>query len=222
MERDTQQTGGAGSDQTSGARVEDQGQQTSTDTRETVRADDHERALKDLHKFKSENRELRDKLKAQETQALREKDDFKALWEKEKAEKDELLTKHQSFKDWVFEDKKIAAVKVEATKHGLRPEAERDLELYLKDEQAVVVEATSTGRFNVLGAEAFVEKLKKTRSFLFRPEGPPVVNTGSNLKPGSGSEVSGTDLYEIEKRHGRQSKEWRTAFEKFRAARIKK
>lgn len=219
MSKETPQASGAGSDQSSGAPVET-GSESSTETRSTVRAEDHERALKDVHKFKNRVRELEDTIKARDTQALREKEDYKGLWEKEKTEKEELLTKHQSLRDWVFADKRISAVKTEAIKHGLRPEAEKDLELYPMDE--VVVEPTPSGRFSVIGAEAFVEKMKKTRPFLFRPDGPPVVNPGGNLRPDQGTEVTGTDLYEIEKKHGRGSKEWKNAFEKFRAARAKK
>ena len=124
-----------------------------------------ENVLADLHKYKAKAKEYEEKSRKTEEERLRETQQWQKLAElkaREAQERDEELSK---IKTSLTEEKKYSAVKEAALKAGIRPEAIEDLGmLSMKD---VVIETTSTGRVNVLGADRFVDNLKQLRPHWF-------------------------------------------------------
>jgi seryl-tRNA synthetase len=136
-----------------------------------------DKVLEDMHKFKNELKQTQGKLSELETERLKGAQDFKTLWEKSKAEKEEVVAERDTLKQAIFHTQKFDAVKTAALQAGILNEALSDLEL-LKLGDDVVVETTSHGRFLVHGAKEMVESLKKTKPHWFKKPGAPNVNTG--------------------------------------------
>jgi hypothetical protein len=87
------------------------------------------------------------------------------LAELKQQEAESYREKYEGLTSTIVEDKKFSAVKTAAIQAGIRKDALDDLEfLSLED---VVIETTSTGRHNILGAEQFIAKLKTTRPHWF-------------------------------------------------------
>lgn len=147
-----------------------------------------EHALADLQKYKSKAKEYEDKARKTEEERLRETQQWQKLAElkaKEAAERDEEL---QTIKSSLVEEKKYSAVKEAALKAGIRPEAVDDLNmLNMKD---VVIETTSTGRVNILGADRFIDNLKQLRPHWF---GKPAMNVNTQTPKITTSTVASTD-----------------------------
>ena len=138
-----------------------------------------EHALKDVQKFKARTNELEEKTKKEEEQRLRETENWKQLAELKGKEADEAKERLEKVNANIVENTKYSAVKEAALKAGIRAEALNDLGLIgLQD---VVVETTSTGRVNVLGADRFIDNLKTIRPHWF---GKANLNVNGNL-PGS-------------------------------------
>jgi hypothetical protein len=134
----------------------------------------YKNAAKESQKRESE---LMAKLQAIEEQSLKEKEDYKGLFERVSAERDQFKQAVDE-RDQVFlNDKKFQAIERECIKRGIRPEALDDLRHL--DHSSVIVETTSEGRYNSLGHAEFAENLKKTRPYWFQTQGAPNVNTGS-------------------------------------------
>lgn len=189
---------------------------------------DKQRAIEDLHRWKKEAKNLSssvEQLKAQLAQSqnekLREKENWKELAEKEAKRAEEAEGKYKGLYENLVRTQKYSAVRASALKAGLRPEAEADLELLPLDD--VEFEVTSNNRFIVSKDKEVVENLKKSRPHWFGTEAPPVFNGGGGRGgTGGAAEVTALDLYAIEKKHGRASREYSEAFQKFSASRLKK
>lgn len=133
-----------------------------------------EQVKKDMFKFKTEAKELREKLKAQETADLESKQQYKTLYEQEKKRADEAEAKAKKTGDAFVNHHKFSTVKSQAEKLGLRPEAAQDLELLPMDD--VLVETTNTGKWSIIGADSFVERLKTRKPHWFTDPGAPNIN----------------------------------------------
>lgn len=131
----------------------------------TVAKADLDRALKDLHKFKSEARELSTKLKTIEETKLKDQQQWQQLAEIREKEVLEAREEAERIKNSYVSEKKFSAVREAALKAGILPTAISDLELVGLDQ--VVLETTSTGKLNVIGADAFVNVLKTTKPHWF-------------------------------------------------------
>lgn len=198
--------GGAGEDQDKSRGASDKSGDDSShedgadDSKGMVSRADHERAMKDLHKFKTQAAEeatkradLEKQFKDLKSTVLKDKQDFKGLFESEQARSKELETKltgaldskSQLEKD-VHTTARFNAVHRAATALGLRKEAAEDLELVGMD--GVGVERTDTGRILVSGAKEFAETLKKTKPHWFEaPKAPGFNPGGGGTPPGSGT-----------------------------------
>lgn len=206
MTTTNEQSGGAQTDLAGGSdQAQHQDQTNEIEAgKKTVPIEDLERALKDLHRFKSQAkqqeeaiRETERKLQAVEQQRLAEKEDWKALAEKRQALLDEAQARHESLKSSVFNTAKFSAVRAEALKAGLRPEAESDLELIQMD--PVVVEMTTTGKMQTIGAKEFVDELKRTRAHWFKNPNVPQVNAGGRAFTGANGTVTAKDVIAAER-----------------------
>lgn len=206
-------------------------QQQENQTQETVTTDapkvpegyvskaDLDRALSDLHKFKNEAQETKGKLKSFEEKALAEKEDWKSLAERHKQEAEEYKTESQRIKDSYLGEKKYTAVRDAALKLGMRPEALGDLDLLSLD--GVVIETTSTGKVNVLGADGFIQNLKSMKPHWF---GQTQVTTNVNpgvpgVKGDNSKTITETTLLKLSEEAMKSGdySQYRTALSKFRS-----
>lgn len=165
-----------------------------------------DRALADLHKYKSQAKDYEAKVKTLEESTLREKEDYKALAERYKADADSANDKYQRTVDSAIAKEKHVAVREAALKLGMRPEAMGDLDLFNLD--GVVIETTSTGRMNVLGAEAFIQNLKSSRPYMFGQSTPTNVNSRvPGVVTESVKSVNESDLIKLQAQ-ARKSGDW--------------
>jgi hypothetical protein len=209
------ETGGAGTKSGgAGDKSQDQseGKQTSDDSggdddegSKTVSQAAHQKALKDLHRFKTQAKEASTRLTALESQleelkqkGMTEQNDFKSLFEdakKKLAEKDEKiagLTKSVTYGE------RYRAVLPALKEAGLRSDA-----LNLVDGESLEeleLEATSNGRFLVNGVEDYVASFKKKYPYAFQEKkGARGVASGT----GQGGQASGgwtpAKLFQLEK-----------------------
>lgn len=140
-----------------------------------------EHALKDVHKYKGKLREtetrlkeLEDKLKNRETEELEKNQEFKKLYETEKKAREENELKIKKLNESFVNHHKFTTVKSLAEKKGLRAEAAADLEMI--DLGEVVVETTNTGKFSIVGADDFVERLSQKKPHWFTDPAAPNIN----------------------------------------------
>lgn len=169
----------------------------------TVSWEEHQRALADMHRFKRERADLETKLGDAESKTLREKEDFKGLYEREKVERERLAEENKKLTRFTVNTHRFNEVLREAKKEGLKNE--RDLELV--DLEDVDVEATSSGRFLVKNASDKVQRLKSERPHWFGTTPAPTVNGGgggspSNANPGGEKKLTANDVAEA----GRKAK----------------
>lgn len=132
-------------------------------------------AIGDLHRYKSQVKDLQTKLASVEEQKLKEREDWKSLYEIEKEARTNAELASNKTQESYLAEKKFSAIKEAALRFGIRPEALDDLSLLSLDQ--VQIESTSTGRLNVLGADTAVQELKRTRPYWFSDNRPPNVNT---------------------------------------------
>lgn len=135
---------------------------------ELIPRSEFERAMKDLHKFKSTAREYEQKLKEREENELKTSqrwEDYAKIKEQEALSAKEQL---DSFRSQFQKEKLYDAVKQEALSKGIRREALEDLSLL--ELEGVMLEETNTGRNQVIGHSSFVDKLKTTRPHWFQSQ----------------------------------------------------
>jgi len=142
-----------------------------------------------LAKFKEEQKTNQDK-------ELKQRNEWQKLAELKEADAIAARAESTQLKNSYLNDRKFSTVKEACSKAGLRPEALADLELI--DLADVVVETTSTGKINVLGSDKFAERLKTLRPHWFTDK-PPVVHTGGVKLLDPTGPVSIDDLYAAEK-----------------------
>ncbi len=148
---------------------------TSEVPEETVTKKAFENVTKDLHKWKEEAKLAKDKLKEIETEKLKAAQKFEELAAMNEKEAKEAKTELQNLKQGLIREKKLSAIKAEAAKLKILPSALDDLEL--QDWSEVQIEATSTGKINVLNAQKAVERFKTTKPHWFEGTSAPNVNT---------------------------------------------
>jgi phenylalanyl-tRNA synthetase alpha subunit len=127
-----------------------------------------------LEQTNSELQQANARLEELETQRLQEKENFKELWELEKQKREQAEQKSTQMTETYFNGLKKIAIKQEATKLGILPEAIEDLDN--TDNSMVQIETTSTGNVNVIGAREFIESLKERKNHWFSKTGAPNIN----------------------------------------------
>lgn len=195
------------------------------ETPKTVSWENHQRALGDLHKFKKQVEELGTKLGDLESQSLKEKQDYKGLYEQSEQKRKAAEEEAKKVKGWAVSTHRFSEIKSEAMKAGLLPSAMNDLELLPMEN--VEVEVTSSGRFIVNGAKDFVESVKGERPHWFQKPGAPNVNGGGGGAPpgGDGKELTPHDVYMAERnwKAGKITrKDYEDTFVKYRQQAAKK
>ena len=164
----------------------------------------YERIKNDMHKYKREAQEAREqkesyeaKLSSIETEQQKSQGQYKELFEARDAAYGELESKHKHFLNSVSEDKKLTAVREFAIKNNIRKEALDDLDMISLE--SVVVETTDQGRYNVLGADHFVDKLKSLKPHWFNDSTPPSGNFNTGDFDGAEKTYSGQELLALSK-----------------------
>jgi len=142
---------------------------------------DLQRYKDDMFRYKDEAKTAKEALDANKTQSLKDKDDYKSLYEAEKTRREVAETSLTDFSDGYYTDKKFSEVRALALRAGIRPEAEKDLELL--DLKKVQVERTDQGRTIVHGADTFVEELKRTSPHWFKASNNLNINTRGGGAP---------------------------------------
>ncbi len=155
---------------------EQETQEPKSDVTETFKRD-MIRYKMERNQEREEKAQLMQKVKELEEQRLSEIGDYKKLWENEKNLRVQKEQENEQIYSGYSREKKFAAVEREALKLGIRPEALEDLSLMELD--SVIVEGTTTGRTNVLGAEEFVQSLKQKRPYWFATGKMPHLDTGN-------------------------------------------
>jgi len=177
---------------------EDDSSKQQSQTPESVSWDDYARMRADMHKHKEEAKLLKAEKEAFESKRLRETNDFKTLAEQLETEKKALEERFDRFKETTVHSQRIAAVREEAVKKGLRPEAANDLDL-LSLEDDVEVEATSSGRFLVRGQDSFVKRLLEQKPHWFQKQSVGKVNGGGGSAPPEPSKITAAQVLAAER-----------------------
>lgn len=131
------------------------------------------RIKKDMHKYKDEAAKLRAELEEIKMSSHKAKEDWKTVAEIHESKAKEFEQKFTGLQSALVNEKKIAALTIEAQKHGLNPASLPDLELL--DFEEVNVETTSTGKIMVSGQDRAIARLKTLRPHWFN-QGVPSVN----------------------------------------------
>ncbi len=141
----------------------------------------------DMHKYKAEAKRLQGEAEARnqadneaEAARLAKANEFKTLYEREKAAREVAEGKVTNLNASVLHSFKLQDIKSAATAAGIRPEAIGDLENLQADE--VEVGQTDGGTITVDGAKEFIEKQKTLRPHWFTDSTPPKFN---DTKPGT-------------------------------------
>lgn len=136
------------------------GETPKTSETKTVSWEDHQRALKDMHKFKEELRDLKEEKESAEKKRLADNEQWKQLADVNEKKYIEEADKRKQQNEIYLNTVKTENVKRVAVSNGIKQEAIDDLELL--EFAGVEVEVTSRGRFNTVGAESFVTNLKNS------------------------------------------------------------
>lgn len=135
-----------------------------------------ERMKKDLTRAKQERDELQRQLDEQKLASHKAKEDWKAVAAHHEEKAKDLETKYTGLKTSLLSEKKLTALTIEAQKRGINPAAIPDLDLL--DMEEITVEATSTGKILVSGADKAVDSLMRIRPHWFS-KSVPGINTAT-------------------------------------------
>lgn len=137
----------------------------------------------DMFRYKREAKAKEEELKKVQselekvsTEQMKKNNQYKELYEQNKAKAEEANQKYESLTEALVTRDKMSAIEKIALKNGIRQEALDDLSML--DTSSVMIETTSTGRTNVIGADEFVQSLKSVKGHWFTPSAPNVNNGG--------------------------------------------
>jgi len=157
------------------------------------------------HELKAEREEkekLSRKIQEMEEKSLQEKNNFRELYEREKAKRVEIETEIEKKNELFYNTLKRTTIKDFAKKYGLIDHAIDDLDRIEID--PVEIETTSTGGLNVIGAKEFVEDLKGKKPHWFS-EGKININNGNPIY--KNKDLNGKDLLDLQKKDPLKYKE---------------
>lgn len=164
---------------------------------ELVAKADHDRALADLHKYKSEALALKKERETEKANKMKADNQWKELAEANELKAREAAERAEKIQNSYLGEKKFNAIQSKCQALGLRPEAVADLELL--DLEAVQVETTSTGKINILGADKFAERLKTLKPHWFAEKSTTTVNTNGTRVVDKDGAITPADILKAEK-----------------------
>ena len=171
----------------------------------TFDPEQYKRVTNDMHKFKREAKEYRakmqefqSKLEQVDIQKMEESSEHQKLAEHWKNQATQYKSELDNTTQAIVNEKKFSAIEREARKQGIR--GDRYLNILTSfDTNDIIVETTSTGRHNVLGADVFVEQVKQEYPDLFTDQAAPSINNSTGEYRVSKT-LSGKDLLELKKK----------------------
>lgn len=164
-------------------------------SQETVSKEEFERVLADMHKFKSQVREMSQASQQEKERMMREQENWKGLAELKERELQEANERLNGIQTSLVKREKFNALKDAALKEGIRPEAINDLEYFGMD--GLQVETTSTGRVNVLGVDGAIANLKLKRPYMFGGQRTVVNGNVPNVNNSQAGLVSNEELIKL-------------------------
>lgn len=153
---------------------------------------DRDRYKRDMLKYKEEVQALKRQNDELKLKTHREKEDWKTVAEHHEVKAKEFEQKYSGLQSALINEKKVAALTIEAQKHGINPAALADLELL--DFPELSVETTSTGKILVSGQDRAIAKLKTLRPHWFTSSVPSVNPSTPNLSAPISDKVTLADL----------------------------
>lgn len=139
---------------------------------------------RELNSEKAARKKAEQEVEIRKRQELKTKEDYKTLADQLEKELLEEKRKNDVTWSWFENNKKMDTIKAIAASQGLRKDALSILENMELD--GVEVEKTSTGRINVLGADAFVSGLKTKMPFLFESKTAKINAENPQVNSGNG------------------------------------
>lgn len=150
-----------------------------------------------MEELQRQNAEMLQKLEEQKTTQLKEKENYKELWEIEKGKRIEAEEKTKNLSKDYLNGLKMSAIEQEALKSGMLSEAIGDIRL--EDASMVEIESGDKGSVSVLGAKEYVEFLKETKKHWFKTYNAPVINNRQGTEPDRPKEISAKELIALQK-----------------------
>lgn len=209
-------------DDGSSASNESTGSAEDSATKTQIKPEDHNRAVEDLKKFKARSRELETQLQSiqteiedQKNKKLTDSNDFKSLYEQASAKNKDWETKYSRMKENIVYNEKYKTVQAALLEAGIKKSALKILDK--EDLESIVVEHTSEGRMLVSGTDEYVDAFKKNYDFAFETKQQTRVNGGGGQSNSADSSLmTPSALFDIEKKHGVRSDQYRAAFEQYK------
>lgn len=165
----------------------------------------YEKTRQDMLDYKKQLQEMKTTIDAMKVNTHKEKEDWKTVAELSEKTAKELEQKYSGLKQSLIDEKKMAALTVEAQKQGINPASIPDLNMIDFDE--LIVETTSTGKILVSGQDKAIARLKTQRPHWFSKSVPNVnTNTPETGKPKSGT-VTVADLNAAEAQYRKTKSE---------------
>lgn len=158
----------------------------------------------EVQRLKLENKKLLETTQSLESKInemnkgfLKEKEDYKSLFEETSNENKILKAEKENLQSSVIYNERFRAVFPEMKKQGLLDQAHKYIEDLSLDD--LEVETTSQGRFIVKGAGGWVERFKKENPLLFQTPKPSNINTsGGRATDTQEEEITPSRIYELE------------------------
>jgi hypothetical protein len=197
---------GVGDTNANGSANGEQNQQSQADSnsgQKSVSWEDHQRAVKDMLRFKDQSKaesarvqELLSKLEDLNTKVSAQNKDFEALYASEKQKRADIEAEKNKLLGNVVNSERYRAAYPALKKAGLRDDADNLVEMM--GLEAIEVEATSTGRFVCTEVERFVETAKAKFPYAFQKAQAPNVNAGGSGSFNAGEKWTPAKLVALE------------------------
>lgn len=150
--------------------------------------------------YKKELSSLSEKIKELQSDKAKLGNDWKSAYEMEKKAREEAETKQKGMMSAFERNEKYNALRAEALKLGIRPDAEDDLSRFVDD---VAVEWTTEGRAIPHGADTLAQKIKQTKPHWFKGLDVPKFNSGGGIPVSSEKELTIQSILEVERKQGK-------------------
>lgn len=156
-----------------------------------------------FYKQKIEELERQNKEKAAELEnlkmnQLKEKENYKELYEIEKKKRTEAEQKAVKISKDYLTGLKMSAIEQEALKAGILPEALADIRP--DDASMVEIETGDRGTITINGAKEYVEYLKEKKKHWFKTGTIPRINNQNPSNPEEPRTLTGRELVELQKK----------------------
>jgi len=150
-----------------------------------------------LEELERKNAEMLAQLEESKTRQLKEKENYKELYEIEKNKRLSAEEKAVKISKDYLTGLKMSAIESEALKAGMLPEALDDI----RPEEATMVEIETgdKGTVSILGAKEYVEFLRETKKHWFKNNYAPKINNSHPSDPVAPKKLTARELLDLQK-----------------------